>query len=164
MNKKFGWAIGALVVTLLAVGVFGTTTVFADDDNPPHPFGERGPGDPHGGRGLDGAALEVVAEVLNMSAEDLSAALEGGKTLKELADAANVDMQEIFDALNALREESMREHIAQAVEGGTMTQEKADWLLEGLDKGFFGGKGFGFGRGGGRFHKPEGSAAPDVDF
>jgi hypothetical protein len=164
MNKKFGWAIGALVVTLLAVGVFGTTTVFADDGDPPHPFGERGPGGPRGGRELDDAALETVADALDMSAEDLSAALEDGKTLKELADEAGVDMQGIFDAMSALREEGMRERIAQAVEDGTMTQEKADWLLEGLNKGFLNGKGFGFGRGGGRFQKPEGFAVPDDNF
>lgn len=163
MNKKFGWAIGALVITLLAVGAFGITTVFADDGNPPRPFGGRGPGGP-GGRGLDGAALEAVADALNMSTDDLSAALEDGQTLTELADEAGVDMQEIFDAINVVREESMRERIAQAVEDGTMTQEKADWLLEGLDKGFLGGKGLGIGRGNGRFQKPEGSAVPDVNF
>jgi hypothetical protein len=39
--------------------------------------------------------------------------------------------------------------IAQAVTDGTMTQAKADWLLEGLDKGYWGtGQGdFGFGMG-----------------
>lgn len=32
-----------------------------------------------------------------------------------------------------------------------MTQDKADWLLEGLDKGYLdGGPGFGFGHDGGR--------------
>src|SRR3990172_4921184 len=137
MNKKFGWGIGALVIVLLALGVYGTTTVLADDNNPPLPFGERGPGGPggpHGGRGLDGAALEAVAEVLGMSTDDLSAALQEGKTLQELADEAGVDIQKIRDALSAVREESMREHIAQAVEDGTLTQDKADWLLEGLDK------------------------------
>ena len=157
MNKKFGWGIGALVIALLALGVYGTTTVLADDNNPPLPFGERGPGGPggpHGGRGLDGAALEAVAEVLGMSTDDLSAALQEGKTLQELADEAGVDIQKIHDALSAVREESMREHIAQAVEDGTMTQDKADWLLEGLDKGFLDGPGFGFGHGfGGRIEK-----------
>lgn len=151
MNNKFKWAIGALVIALLAVGVYGTTTVYADDKNPPAPFGERGPGGPggpHGKRGLDGAALEVVADVLDMSTDDLSAALEEGQTLQDLADEADVDMQEIFDAMSGLRAESMRANIAQAVEDGTMTQEKADWLLEGLDKGFLDGPGFGFGRGG----------------
>jgi hypothetical protein len=147
MSKKYGWMIGALVIALLAVGVYGTTTVFADDNNPPIPFGGRGPGGPggpHGGRGLDGAALEAVAGVLNMSTDDLSAALESGKTLQELADEAGVDIQEIHDALSAVREESMRERIAQALEDGTITQEHADWLLEGLDKGFLDGPGFGF--------------------
>jgi hypothetical protein len=148
MNKKFGWAIGALVITLLAVGAYGTTTVLADDNNPPLPFGERGPGGPRGGRGLDGAALEAVAEVLDMSADDLSAALESGQTLQDLADEAGVDMQEIHDALSAVRAESMRERIAQALEDDTITQEHADWLLEGLEKGFLNGPGFGHGFGG----------------
>ncbi len=150
MNKKFGWIIAAVVIALLAVGVYGTTTVLADDNIPPLPSGERGPGGPggpHGGRGLDGAALEAVAKVLNMSTDDLSAALNGGKTLQELANEAGVDMQEIKDALSAVRETTMRERIAQALEDGSITQEHANWLLEGLDKGFLDGPGFGFGRG-----------------
>ncbi len=142
MNKKFGWAIGALVIALLAVGLYGTTTVFADDSNPPLPFGGRGPGGPHGGRILDGAALEAVANVLDMSTDDLSAALENGQTIQDLADEAGVDVQEIRDALSAVRADNIRERIAQAVDDGTMTQEKADWLLEGLDKGFLEGPGF----------------------
>jgi len=152
MSKKFKWGIGALVIALLAVGVYGATTVYADDSTPPGPSGERGPGGPGGPRGghsLDGAALDAVANVLDMSREDLSAALEDGKTLQELADAAGVDMQDVKDAISAVRADSMRERIAQAVEDGTMTQEKADWLLDGLDKGFLdGGRDFGIGFGG----------------
>jgi hypothetical protein len=41
----------------------------------------------------------------------------------------------------------MRAQIEQAVTDGTMSQDKADWLLEGLDKGFLDGPGFGFGFG-----------------
>jgi hypothetical protein len=157
MNKKFGWIIGALVIALLAVGVFGITSAFADDGGPP---GKR-----DGKRNLDDAALETVADVLNMSTDEVTAALKDGKTLPELADEAGVDMQEIKDALIAVREEAIREHIAQALEDGKISQEKADWLLEGLDKGFLGGKGFDFGdRGGGRFQKPDSSATPDVSF
>jgi len=47
----------------------------------------------------------------------------------------------------------MKDAIQQAVEDGRMTQEQADWLLEGLEKGYFPmGRGFGrgFGRGLGR--------------
>jgi hypothetical protein len=164
MNKKFGWAIGALVLALLALGVYGTTAVFADDSNPPLPSGERGPGGPggpHGGRFLDGAALETVAGLLGMSTDDLSAALESGKTLQELAEEAGVDMQEIQDALSALRAENMRERIAQALEDGSITQEHANWLLEGLEKGFLNGPGFGFGPGfGGHFEKGAPPTAP----
>jgi len=159
MNKKFGWAIGALVIALLAVGLYGTTTVFADDSNPPLPFGGRGPGGPHSGRMLEGAALEAVANVLDMSADDLSAALENGQTIQDLADEAGVDMQEIRDALSAVRADNIRERIAQAVDDGTMTQEKADWLLEGLDKGFLEGPGFRFGPG---FGIRPGNKAPAV--
>jgi len=158
MNKKFGWAIGALVIALLAVGIYGATTVYADDSNPPqHPFGGRGPGGPgssRGDRGLDGAALEAVADVLDMSTEELSAALEDGQTLQELAETTDVDMQEIFNAMSAVREETMRERIAQAVEDGSISQEKADWLLEGLDNGFLDGPGFGFSGHFGKGHPP----------
>jgi hypothetical protein len=164
MNKKFGWLIGALAIALLAVGVYGTTTVFADDEVPPFPFGERGPGGPGGPRGghiLDGAALEAVAGALDMSTDELSAELQAGKTLQELADAAGVDIQEVHDALQAVRETDMRERITQAVADGTMTQEKADWLLEGLDKGFLDGPGFGFGHGfGGHFDRGVPPATP----
>ena len=44
----------------------------------------------------------------------------------------------------------MKDKIAQAVKDGKMTQEQADWLLQGLEKGYTGkGRGgmFGFGHG-----------------
>jgi hypothetical protein len=151
MNKKIGWVVGALVVVLLAVGVYGITTVYADDNNPPFPSGQLrrgGPGGMHGGRGLSDAALAAVANVLNMSTDDLSAALQNGQTLQELADTAGVDIQQVKDALSAVRETEMRERINQAVTDGTITQEHADWLLDGLDKGFLDGPGLGFGFGG----------------
>jgi len=50
-----------------------------------------------------------------------------------------------MDAMNAVRAENMRERITQAVEDGSITQEHADWLLEGLEKGFLDKPGFGFG-------------------
>ena len=48
--------------------------------------------------------------------------------------------------MNASKVQAMKDKIAQAVKDGTITQEQADWLLQGLDKGYFsGGHGFGFG-------------------
>jgi hypothetical protein len=146
MNKKSVWIIGALVVALLAAGAFGASTALADENGPDRPWGDRGAGPGErgfGGRGLDGAALEAVAGVLNMSTDDVSAALQGGTTLQELADQAGVDMQVVRDALDAARTEGMRERIAQGLADGSLTQDHADWLLEGLEKGYLNGPGFG---------------------
>ncbi len=163
MNKKFGWIVGTLMIALVAVGVVGTSVAYADDGGPERPFAQRGDGfdgkHGFGGRGLNGAALETVADLLDMSTDEVTAALEDGKTLPELAEEAGVDMQEIVNELKAAREESnvdreeaMRERIATAVEEGTMSQEQADWVLEGLEKGFLGNH-RNFGRVG--FERPE---------
>jgi hypothetical protein len=47
--------------------------------------------------------------------------------------------------LQAAQTQSLRDRIAQAVEDGTITQEQADWLLEGIDRGWMGGMRHGFG-------------------
>ena len=148
MKKKYLWVIGALGIGLLVAGIYGTTTVLADEDTPPTSSGQHGRGEPGGsrdGRGLDGATLEAVAGVLDMSPDELSAALEGGKTLPELAEAAGVDMQQVFEAMQSAREASMRDQIKQGLADGTLTQDHADWLLEGLEKGYLDGHGFGLG-------------------
>jgi hypothetical protein len=105
--------------------------------------------------------LEAVADVLGMTTDDVTAALQDGQTLQDLADEAGVDIEDVRAAIQAVHEAEMRERIAQAVEDGTITQENADWLLEGLDKGFIGGPGgFGHGFGGprGGGHGPKGVA------
>ena len=58
-----------------------------------------------------------------------------------------MDLQVVQDAIQAAQREEIRARIAQGVTDGTITQEKADWLLEGLEKGFLNGPGFGFGFG-----------------
>jgi hypothetical protein len=111
-----------------------------------------------GGRGLCGqAGLEAAAKALNMTADELSTQLWGGASLSSLADKAGVDLQTVRDAVEAACKQATRDAIEQAVEDGSLTREHADWLLEGLDKGFWGGGmggfgGHGFGRGGPRGH------------
>lgn len=104
-----------------------------------------------GGRGYCGrAGMEAAAEALGMTADELSAQVRGGESLADLADEAGVDLADVQAAVNAACEQAAREAIEQAVTDGTVTREHADWLLEGLDKGFWGGEGgFGFGRHGG---------------
>jgi len=101
-----------------------------------------------GGRGFCGqAGLEAVATKLGMTADELSTQLWGGKTLAALAEEAGVDLQDLQDAANAACQAATREAIEQAVTDGTITRAHADWLLEGLEKGYWGGGGVGFGFG-----------------
>ena len=88
------------------------------------------------GRGLCGqAGLEAAAKALNMTPEELSTQLWGGRTLAELADKAGVDLQKVRDAVNQACVQALRDAIEQAVRDGRLTREQADWLLQGLDRG-----------------------------
>lgn len=91
---------------------------------------------------------DEVAEALGLTPEALFSELHDGKSLEEIAEAQGVEMEAVRDALEAARGELMQEAIARAVENGRMTQEQADWLLEGIEQGFLPrGRGFGDGRG-----------------
>ena len=144
MKKKVSILIGGLLVALMIVGVLGATNVFAQSSTVIAPEHRGGPG---GGRGLGLAGLQAAAEVLNMTTDELINALRSGRTLEELANEAGVELQAVQDAISAAHEEELRTRIEQAVADGAITQEKADWLLEGLEKGFLDGPGFGFGFG-----------------
>lgn len=149
MKKKILIAIGGLLAALLVVGVVGTTSAYAQGPNPPG-SGMMGSGR---GFGWSEAALDAAAKALGMTTDELTSALQSGKTLQDLATEKGVGIADVQAAVQAVRVTEMRERIAQAVEDGTMTQEKADWLLEGLDNGFMGGgmgRGFGGQRGGGQ--------------
>lgn len=78
--------------------------------------GRGGPGG-HGGRGLDAAAT-----ALNLSPEDLRAALVDGRTIAEVAGDQGVDVQVVIDALVA----DAQAHLAEEVAEGDLTQEEAD--------------------------------------
>ena len=154
MKKKISILVGGLLVALMVVGVIGATNAFAQSSIPAALLHGRGPGD---GRGLRDAELAAAAEALDMTTDEVSTALQAGTTLEQLAEEAGVDLQDVRDAIQAVRETELRTRIEQAVSDGTMTQEKADWLLEGLDKGFLDGPGFGFGFGP---HGPRPDEAP----
>jgi transcriptional regulator with XRE-family HTH domain len=146
--KKLPILLGGLLALLIVAGAVGATVVYADDSTPPTPSGWPGDGRGPRGFGLGPDELAAAAEALGMTTDELSAALQEGQTLEELAEAAGVDLQTVQDAIRAARIESMRARIEQGVTDGTISQEKADWLLEGLEKGFLDGPGFGFGHGG----------------
>ena len=144
MKNKMTVLIAGLLVALVVVGVIGATNAYAQSST----SGILHGGGPGGGRGLGLEELQITAEALNMTTDELITALRSGKTLEELATEAGVDLQDVQDQIQAARATEMRDRIQQALDDGTITQEHADWLLEGLDKGFIGGPGgFGFGFG-----------------
>jgi hypothetical protein len=144
---KFGLA-GALVVGVLAVLVV-TGSARAQNNPPaetppPAPLG-RGYGPAFGMCGP--AGVEAAAKALGLTVEEMQTQLWGGRTLADLADRANVDLQAVQDAVKNACKDQLRTAVEQAVTDGTLTREKADWLLEGLDKGFWGDRGEGPGLG-----------------
>ena len=168
MNKKrLVLLSSAALVLLLVVSLVGAAVVSADEEPPPEsgvPFGPRGGGrGGFGGRMFGGAPggqwtmFDTAAEALGLTPEELFAELHAGKSLEEVAEGQGVDIEAVQDAMNAARGEAMQQGIEQALEDGSISQEQADWMLEGLEQGFFSrGRGFGFGRGWGRWSCPEG--------
>jgi len=170
---------GGVLAALLLVGLIGVAVVSAQDPTPePTAPSERlgagptdrlGAGPPRwraGGRGRGGPGpgmfgrggggqwtmFDTAAEALGLTPEELFTELHSGKSLEEIAEEHGVEMQAVQDALNAAQAEARRQAIEQAVKDGKMSQAQADWLLKGLEQGFFpGGRGLGFG---GRWGNP----------
>lgn len=141
------------VVLLLSLALTGTA--LAREQAPPSPASwilAHGWG---WGRGRCGqAGLEAVAQTLGMTVEDLRLQLWGGKTLADLAEEKGVGLQALQDAVTQACTQAIRDAIEQAVEEGRLTREHADWLLQGLERGYWGpgrhgfwGFGWAWGRG-----------------
>jgi len=92
------------------------------------------------GKGMlaENGEMEAAAKALNMSAEQLSTQLWGGRTLAQLAEKAGVKLEDVQTAMANARKEAQRAAIEQAVTDGRLTRQQADWLLQGLENGYLG--------------------------
>jgi hypothetical protein len=118
-----GLAGGGLVgATFGGPGVSGaqeapTTTAPADGA----PREGRGPG---GGciGGHRGPGLDAAATALGMTNEELRTELQAGKTIAQVAQAENVEVQKVIAAMVA----EAKAHLAEKVAAGGLTQAEAD--------------------------------------
>lgn len=135
--KRYGKAMVVLGLVLV-MALAGTMVVSAQGAGKNGWFGGFRWGAPSGSTGLD-----AMAKLLKMTTDELKTQLQGGATLADLADKAGVQLQALRDASNAAAQQAMRESIEKAVTDGKLTRAQADWMLQGLDKGFMGRGAFG---------------------
>lgn len=69
--------------------------------------------------------INTAAEALDMTPQDLLAALREGQSIADIAAEQGVDTQVIVDAQLA----QIQERLDQAVADGKITQQRADWML-----------------------------------
>jgi hypothetical protein len=132
-----------------------TTTTPSDPATPapatPDPAaGAEGPKGDCGrdGRGHGVGDLNAAAQALGMTADELRTALQGGKSLADVAKEKGIDVSKVVDALVA----QLKAHLDQEVAEGEHTQAEADQRLadaktriEALVNGTAPAGGFGFG-------------------
>ena len=82
----------------------------------------------HHGRGHFGAGLDAAAEAIGIESEELRTALRDGSTIAEVAEANDVDVQSVIDALVADAEAA----VDQAVDDGRLTEDRAAQVKEAL--------------------------------
>ena len=125
----------------------------------------------------DWTVFDTIAKTLKLTPAQLFDQLHSGKTLSEIATAQGVDINSVQSAVQSARTQAIKDQINQAVKDGRITQDQANWLLQGLDKGYlnrgfgglkggpmgrFGGRGMRGGFGGGSQSTPKASPTPGI--
>lgn len=80
----------------------------------------------HQNGGVHDSVWQALAEQLGLKPEDLTAQVQSGKTLVQIAQEKGVSTQD----LAATMETSMKAGVAKAVKDGQLTQAKADQILQ----------------------------------
>lgn len=69
--------------------------------------------------------LEIVAETLGVTEDELRTALRGGQTVADVAAAEGVEVDAVVDAVLT----ELRTRLAERVEAGDLTQQRADEMI-----------------------------------
>lgn len=70
--------------------------------------------------------LQIQAEVLGVSVDDLQSKLNSGETMKSIVESAGYTAQTFRDAVQVKRLEKFKTHLDKMVSEGKITQEQAD--------------------------------------
>jgi len=125
-TTAFGGGIGGLALGLGLTGGRADTAIVSTELAAAS-GGAADPARPDGGP-LHVDRLAVAAQAIGVSADDLRTALQGGKSIAQVAKDHNVDEQKVIDALVAAETTA----IDQAVKDGKLTQAQADARKAGL--------------------------------
>jgi len=96
-------------------------------------------------QGDDPRGREALVDLLGLTPEELRDQFQGGKTIQELADEAGVDLEAFREEIRANNQINMQTRFEEALANGDISQAQADWLLEGLEKGYLDGPFLGMG-------------------
>jgi hypothetical protein len=134
---------GLAAAGVLGVGIAAPTVAFAADGGTPTPSASASGSDERQRQRADRQAefAAALAEELGVSTDKVAAALE--KVREEQKPADRPERGDRGDSAD--RQAALKEHLAQAVEDGKLTQEQADAITAAAEAGVFPGPG---GRGG----------------
>jgi len=157
---KKGLLVGALVgIVISALVVAGYAFAQTPSPVPQFPFGQGMMGGRQRGgmgQGMMGGARadgqygpmheymeKAFAEALGIPQADLEAALDGGKTMWQVAQEKGLTLEQFQKVMLAARQNAFKQMVAD----GVITQTQADWMLSRMQN--MGGQGGGFGGQGG---------------
>ena len=155
MGKRIKWvAVTLAVAAVLAIGV-GATVASAATPTPTANTGACG-GAGGGWRFGGGVVDEAVTKLLDMTADEIRAVRQEGKSLADIAAAKDIEVPELVDAIMEYKTAQVQSRVA----AGTITQDQASVMLQQMEQattqavtrtstGPVGGQGKGMGRGAG---------------
>jgi hypothetical protein len=112
-------------LVVLALGVLGVGAVFAQDENPPVPYG-HGQMMNNGDSGPMHTFMAIeFAKALDLNVNDVNTRLAAGETMYDVALSAGVTAEEFPEVMTQVRTAAL----AEAVKANVITQEQADWML-----------------------------------
>lgn len=122
MKKKFGLG---LLISMVAAGIVFAGSAFAADPTPTPPGQNYGAAFCGGGGMMGGGGLvdaTRIASALGISVEDMTKELQNGKSIAQIAQDKNVDIQKVVDTILAPKKEMLQV----MVKYGYLTQDQAN--------------------------------------